>query len=208
MKFLLPKEPAFYEHFKEMSVCLTDIVDIFQDFSANFRDFETYYQRAKDVEHQADSIAHRIINLLNQSFITPFDREDIYRLVHELDDIIDLLENAIHNIYVYDLGERRHFVAEFAPLIKEASLSLNALIKETFETQKYSDSIWKLICVIHDLEDKGDLTYENALRQLFTREPDPIQVIKWKDVLDTLEYIMDVFQKVSNTIEGIVVKSG
>ena len=208
MKFLLPKEPAFYEHFKEMSRCLTDITDIFQDFAANFRDFESYSQRAKDVEHQADSIAHRIINLLNQSFITPFDREDIYRLVHELDDIIDLIENTIHNIDIYDLGQRRDFILEFAPLIKEASTSLNSLIRETFETQKYSDSIWKLICVIHDLEDKGDLVYEKSLRQLFTKEPDPIQVIKWKDVLDTLEYIMDVFQKVSNTIEGIVVKSG
>lgn len=208
MKFFLPKEPAFYEHFKEMSVCLTSITDIFQDFAANFRDFEAYSQQAKDVEHEADSIAHRIINLLNQSFITPFDREDIYRLIHELDDIIDLLENTIHNIFIYDMGQKRDFITQFAPLIKEATVSLNTLIKETFEYQKYTDSIWKLICNIHDLEDKGDLAYEKSLRRLFAEERDPVQVIKWKDVLDTLEYIMDVYQKVSNTIEGMVVKSG
>jgi len=208
MKFLLPKAPAFYEHFKEMSACLTAITNIFEEFAAHFSDFEAYWQKSKAIEHQADTIAHRIINLINQSFITPFDREDIYRLIHELDDIIDLLENTIHNIYIYDMSEKKDFINEFVPLIKEATVSLNILIKECFEYQKYTDSIWKLICTIHDLEDKGDLAYEKALRQLFAEERDPLQVMKWKDILSTLENIMDVYQKVSNTIEGMVVKSG
>jgi len=208
MKFLLPKAPAFYENFQEMSGRLTEITDIFVEFSDRFQDFEAYWQKAKEVEHQADTIAHRIINLINQSFITPFDREDIYQLIHELDDIIDLLENTIHNIYIYNMSDKRDFVGEFAPLVKEATVTLNILIKECFESQKYTDSIWKLICIIHDLEDKGDLTYEKALRRLFAEERDPLQVMKWKDILGTLEHIMDVYQKVSNTIEGMVVKSG
>jgi len=208
MKFLLPKAPAFYEHFKEMSGRLTEITGIFEEFSARFTDFEAYWQKSKEVEHQADIIAHRIINLINQSFITPFDREDIYQLIHELDDIIDLLENTIHDIYIYNMSEKRAFIDEFSPLIREATANLNTLIKECFEYQKYTDSIWKLICVIHDLEDKGDLAYEKALRQLFAEERDPLQVMKWKDILGTLEHIMDVYQKVSNTIEGMVVKSG
>jgi len=208
MKFLLPKAPAFYENFQEMSGRLTEITDIFVEFSDRFQDFEAYWQKAKEVEHQADTIAHRIINLINQSFITPFDREDIYQLIHELDDIIDLLENTIHNIYIYDMSDKRDFVGEFAPLVKEATVTLNILIKECFESQKYTDSIWKLICIIHDLEDKGDLTYEKALRRLFAEERDPLQVMKWKDILGTLEHIMDVYQNISNTIEGMVVKSG
>ncbi len=208
MKFLLPKEPAFYKHFQEMSVCLTDITGIFQNFSRDFRDFETYWHKSKDVEHQADSIAHRIINLLNQSFITPFDREDIYRLIHDLDEIVDLLENTIHNVYIYDVSEKMDFINEFSPLIAEATTSLNELIKECFEYQKYTDSIWKLICVIHDLEDKGDLAYEKALRKLFAEESDPVKIMKWKDILSTLEFIMDAYQRVSNTVEGMVVKNG
>jgi predicted phosphate transport protein (TIGR00153 family) len=208
MKFLLPKEPAFYQHFKEMSACLTDITVIFQDFSRDFRNSESHWHKAKDVEHQADSIAHRIINLLNQSFITPFDREDIYRLIHDLDEIVDLIENTIHNVFIYNVSEKKDFVDEFAPLIKDATVSLNELIKECFEYQKYTDSIWKLICVIHDLEDKGDLAYEKALRRLFVEERDPVQIIKWKDILATLEFIMDAYQRVSNTVEGMVVKNG
>jgi predicted phosphate transport protein (TIGR00153 family) len=208
MKFFLPKEPAFLAHFKDMSVCLCEITSIFKDFTSNFKDFPSYWQRAKEIEHKADAKTHQIISLLNQSFITPFDREDIYQLVHELDDIIDLLEHSIHNIYLFEMSEKKEFLDEFAKLIGSAADALNALLSECFEHQKYTDSIWKLILEIHDLEDEGDLAYEKALRTLFSEEHDPIKIIKWKDILETLEFIMDVFQKVSNTIEGVVVKSG
>jgi hypothetical protein len=208
MKFFLPKEPAFSEHFREMAVCLTDITAVFQEFTGSYKDFENYWLQSKAIEHKADEIAHRIINLINKSFITPFDREDIYRLIHELDDVVDLIENTIHNIYLYGMSEKKEFLNEFSRLIGKATVALNALIKECFEHQKYTDTIWKLILTIHDLEDQGDMAYERAIRALFIEETDPLKVIKWKDILVTLEYIMDVYQKLSNTIEGIVVKSG
>lgn len=206
MKFLLPKAPAFAEHFQEMSLCLTEMTAVFRDFTAEFRDFEKYWLKSKDIEHKADEITHQIINLINKSFITPFDREDIYRLIHEYDDIIDLMENTIHNIYLYEVAEKRPFVDDFARLIGRASVALIALVKETFDKQKYTDEIWKYICEIHDLEDEGDVIYHRTLRLLFKEEKDPIELIKWKDILITLERIMDVFQYMSNTIEGIVVK--
>jgi uncharacterized protein len=207
MRFFLPKEPAFFEHFQEMSVCLTEITSLFQEFAQRFRDFEAYWHRSKDIEHKADSIAHEIINLLNKSFITPFDREDIYRLIHEFDDIIDLIENTIHNIHLFEMTEKKDFINEFSELIAKATIALNTLLAETFKHQKYTDGIWKLICEIHDLEDLGDLSYHRALRALIVEEKDAMQVIKWKDILQTLEHIMDVYQNMSNTIEGIVVKS-
>jgi predicted phosphate transport protein (TIGR00153 family) len=207
MRFFLPKEPAFFEHFQEMSVCLTEITSLFQEFAQRFRDFEAYWHKSKDIEHKADSIAHEIINLLNKSFITPFDREDIYRLIHEFDDIIDLLENTIHNIHLFEMTEKKDFINEFSELIAKATIALNTLLAETFKHQKYTDAIWKLICEIHDLEDLGDVAYHRALRALFVEEKDPVKVIKWKDILQTLEHVMDVYQNMSNTIEGIVVKS-
>ncbi len=206
MKFLLPKAPAFAEHFEEMSVCLAEIADVFHTFSVEFRDFEKYWQKSKEIEHRADDITHGIINLINKSFITPFDREDIYRLIHEYDDIIDLLENTLHNVYLYEVTEKRPFIDEFARLIGRATTALIALVKETFDKQKYTDEIWKEIREIHDLEDEGDVIYHRTLRQLFKEEKDPIELMKWKDILITLERIMDVFQYMSNTVEGIVVK--
>jgi predicted phosphate transport protein (TIGR00153 family) len=207
MRFILPKEPAFSEHFRAMSACLSDITSLLQEAAASFRDFDHYWHRSKEIEHKADGIAHEIINLLNKSFMTPFDREDIYQLIHEFDDVIDLLENTLHNIYLYEVSEKKAFVDDFSVLIGRASKALNTLIQETFEQQKYTDSIWKLIREIHDLEDEGDLVYHRELRNLLREEKDPIQIIKWKDILATLERIMDVYQNISNTVEGIIVKS-
>ena len=206
MKFLLPKEPAFSENFQKMSATLTDITGVFREFARDFRDFESYWRKAKDIEHRADGIAHDIISLINKSFITPFDREDIYQLIHEYDDIIDLLESTLHNIYLYDMTTKKPFVDGFAELIGRATPVLIRLIAEIFEKQKYTDSLWKLIRELHDLEDEGDVIYQQSVRTLFQEEKDPIAVIKWKDILGTLEHIMDVFQNMSNTVEGIVVK--
>ncbi|MCI4446156.1 MAG: DUF47 domain-containing protein [Candidatus Aminicenantes bacterium] len=207
MKFLLPKEPAFAQHFGELSECLSEITEIFYDFSQNFDHSAAYWEKAKQVEHKADQIAHKIIRLLNQCFITPFDREDIYKLVHEIDDIIDLIENAIHNVYLYNLNEKKYFIDEFAVFSKEATKKLNLLITEIFKSQKYTPHIGELILNIHELEDKGDVVYARSLQKLFQEEKDPINIMKWKDVLFILETIMDVYQRVSNTVEGIVVKS-
>ncbi len=206
MRFLLPKEPAFRENFEAMSCSLRDITAVFREFVDKYRDFDLYWQRSKEIEHKADGITHNIIDLLNRSFITPFDREDIYELIHEYDDIIDLLENTIHNIYLYEVPVKKPFMDEFAALIGKASTALTSLIDETFAHQKYTDKIWSLIREIHDLEDEGDNVYHRELRSLLNDEKDPILVIKWKDILATVERIMDVFQNVSNTIEGIVVK--
>ena len=206
MKFLLPKQPAFRENFEAMSECLREITAVFQEFVEKYRDFDLYWQRSKEIEHKADEITHHIIDLLNRSFITPFDREDIYELIHEFDDIIDLLENTIHNIYLYEVPVKKPFMDEFAVLIGKASEALTGLITETFEKQIYTDKIWSLICEIHDLEDEGDVVYHRTLRILLNEEKDAIAIIKWKDILGTLERVMDVFQYMSNTIEGIVVK--
>jgi predicted phosphate transport protein (TIGR00153 family) len=148
-----------------------------------------------------------VISLVNQCIIMPFDREDICSLVRELDEIIGLLEEIINTIYLYEMTERKDFVNEFARFIKEATEKLNALIKECFEKQKYTDLIWQLICDIHNLEGKSDVAYKKELQKVFQEEVDPLKVIKWKDILYTLEFIMDIFLKVSNTIEGIVVQS-
>ena len=206
MKFLLPKEPAFSENFLKMSATLTEITAVLQEFARDFRDFETYWRKAKDIEHKADGVAHVIISLINKSFITPFDREDIYQLIHEFDDIIDLIENPLHSIYLYEVTAKKPFVDGFAELIGRATPVLNALIAEVFRQQKYTESMWRLIRQLHDLEDEGDVIYQQSIRTLFQEEKAPIAVIKWKDILGTLEHIMDVFQNMSNTVEGIVVK--
>ena len=207
MRFLLPKEPAFAEHFKKLNGYLKDIAEVFSEFSKNFDEVHTYAEKASAVESKADEVTHGIISELNKTFITPFDREDIHSLAHEMDDIVDLIENAIHNIDLYQVKSKNPAIDTFARLIVEASQNLDHLIQECFSEKKYTEKATSFIIKIHDLEDEGDSAFQQALKKLFSEEKDPLTVIKWKDLLENLEEIMDKFQSLSNTIESIIVKS-
>lgn len=206
LRFLLPKQPIFFELFSQLSDCLEEMALLFKEFAVSFRDFENYSKRAKEIEHRADTKTHEIIERLNKTFITPFDREDIYLLAHKLDDIIDLIENVIHNIELYHIREKKNVLDEFASLVTEASSVLCKLII-SFQEQKNTPELKGLIVKIHNLEDRGDLIFQKTIEQIFREEKDPMSVIKWKDILENLEEIMDKYQTVSDTIEGIIVKA-
>ena len=207
MNFFLPKQPAFSKYFKELSEFTKQIADQFGEFTQNLKDFEEHSKKAKDIEEKADHVTHQIIIALNKTFITPFDREDIYTLAHEMDDLVDLIDNAIHYMDIYQLSEKKYYIEEFGELIKKAAYCLDELIEECFLKEKYTDKVNTLIVEIHQIEDEADKIFHAALKKLFQEEKDPINVIKWKDIIEDLESIADKFQQVSNTIEGIIVKS-
>lgn len=207
MKFFLPKQPAFSKYFKQLSQLTKDIADLFAEFSKTLNDLQHYSKKAKEIEDQADKITHEIIIELNQTFITPFDREDIYALAHEMDDLVDLIDNAIHYIDIYELTEKKYSIDEFGRLIQLAAHNLDMLIEECFLKEKYTDKANSLIIEIHKAEDEADKIYHHSLKQLFKEEKDPITIIKWKDIIENLEAIADKFQEVSITLEGIIVKS-
>ena len=106
-KYFSPKQNIFFALFKQLSDYLEEMTLLFKEFTTCFKDFEKYSQKAKEIEHQADTKIHEIVDKLNKTFITPFDREDIYLLAHEMDNIIDLIENVIHNIELYQIREKR-----------------------------------------------------------------------------------------------------
>ena len=164
MNFFLPKKSALFNLLKEMEQEHKDMVLLLVEFGNNFNNFETYSKRAKDIEHKADEKTHAIIDWLNRTFVTPIDREDIYLLTHEFDDIVDLIENAIHNIDLYGIAKKISAIDEFIFINK-------------------------------------------AISNVFKEEKDPIMVIKLKDILENLENVMDKYQKVSDIIESIVIKS-
>ncbi|MBI4272417.1 DUF47 domain-containing protein [Candidatus Uhrbacteria bacterium] len=207
MKFFLPKENEFFVLFKKISGAQKEIAKLLKEFAAHFPDGNEYQVRAKEIEHTADSVTHEIIDKLNRTFITPFDREDIYLLTSELDDIVDLIENVIHNVHVYDVKESKAEFEAFADLVIEAAESLDQLLGH-FQDLKKTDLLTKMKIHIHDLEDKGDAIFCEGLHVLFKTEKDPITLLKWKDILEDLEKIMDKYQRVSDIIESIVVKTG
>lgn len=189
-----------------MSANMKDMVALFEEFVGKFDNFENYFHRAEELEHRGDQQTHEIIDHLNQTFITPFDREDIYSLSHELDDVMDLIEKVIHDVHVYKITERIPALEKFLPLIREANACVAELLT-CLEKKKYTPRLLDIKIRVHELEDQGDLLFDEAMAALFKEGKDAITVIKVKDILQDLEDLMDQYQRLSDMIEGIIVKS-
>ncbi len=206
MKFFLPKQSDFFHSFQELSDCFMEITDLFYDFSQTFTDSERFASEAKEIEKRADNIAHKIISELNKTFITPIDREDIYLLAHEFDDLIDLIESVLHDIYMYEINKKFEAAIVFGSLFKKCAEYLDKLF-QCLKQGKYTQEVMDLKIKIHDLEDQGDDVYTESMKILFQKSTDPIETIKMKYVLENLENTMDKCQRVSDIIEGIIIKS-
>lgn len=207
MSIFLPKQSVFFEDLSQLNSYLQDIVKLFSKFAAEFKDFSNYAVKAEEIEHLGDAKTHEIIDKLNKTFITPIDREDIYLLSHQLDDIIDLVEHVIHNIHIYGITQKFPGLDAFTPLMLEASREMGTMLG-CLQKLKYSKELAEVKIRIHVLEDRADETFTEAIKNLFATETNPIAIIKLKDVLECLEHVMDKYQTVCDIIEGIVVKAG
>ncbi|MFA5872245.1 MAG: DUF47 family protein [Parcubacteria group bacterium] len=205
LRFLLPKQSVFCEYIADLAALQQEMALNFHDLANSFCDFEEHAKKAQEIEHRADDKTHEIIHELNHTFIIPFDREDIYKVAQELDDVVDLMENVISNIFVYGIKTKEPALVEFADLIKEASqllVDMSGCLSEL----KYTSRLRELKKKTHNLETQGDKVFRKTISEFFTNGHDPLRVIKWKDILEDLERVMDKYQEVGDTIEGIVVK--
>lgn len=201
----MPKQIKFYELLLDAVGSLKKMSALFVEFAKEFKNHEQYAKRAKEIEHEADTKTHTIIDKLNRTFITPFDREDIYMLAHEMDDIADLIENVMHNIGIYRITKKVKAVEDFALLINEAVIQFEKLML-CLQKQKHNEELVNIKIKIHELEDKGDVIFNNAVVELFEQQTDPVLIMKLKDLFEDMENTMDTLQKVADLVEGIVVK--
>lgn len=204
MNFLLPRKNVFFTLFKDMQGLIQEMSDTFSQVATEFKDFDEFTKKAKYIESKGDAKTREIITLLNKTFITPIDREDIYFLTNDLDDIIDLLENAIRNIELYRIDQNLPAFSKFADQISKASKCLGTLL-DCLAKGKHTQELEQLKITMHEFEDQADWIFEGAIERLF-RETDAITIIKLKDILENLENVMDKFQEVADVIEGILVK--
>jgi uncharacterized protein Yka (UPF0111/DUF47 family) len=204
---LFPKEKKFAPLFKALAADIVSISQLFKELAENYKDFESYKSKAAEIERHADAITYEAIHLLNTAFITPFDREDIHHVVHELDDIVDNLENQFRNIYLYDLVRAPASMQKFSVLIYEASLSLQKLVDKYLDPPTQTPEMSALKKHLHSLENQADELFGEAIHSLFSKSLDPIETIKRKDLLEGMEEVMDKYLAVTNTIENIIVKA-
>lgn len=202
----MPKQLVFFDLLKEIANSQKEMAKLFQEMTQNFKDLPSYAKRAKELEHQTDMKAHELIDKLNKTFVTPIDREDLYMLAHELDEVVDHIENVMQNLVLYEVKEKIPALEKFGYVIAQASHDLEELV-DHFQEQKRTEYLLKLKVKIHEAEDQGDEIYQEAIQKLFREEKDPINLIKWKDILENLEQILDQYQKISDIMEGVIVKS-
>jgi len=200
---LIPKEEQYFDLFVQMTLYIGDAARELRQMLADERqNYSEYSQRIKRLEHACDELTHTISTKLNKSFITPFDREDIYLMSTALDDIVDLIDDAARAIIIFDIGEIRDYARDFASVIERMADQL----REIVATLQKPKNITQRLVEIHRLENDGDDIYHAAVAELFHEERDPLTVIKWKEVYEKLEAAVDRCENVANIIESVIIK--
>jgi predicted phosphate transport protein (TIGR00153 family) len=165
-------------------------------------DLGSYVQQIKSIEHACDNLTHTVSTSLNKTFITPFDREDIYMLSGALDDIVDLIDDAARAVVMYDVKGMTQHARNFAKVIQGMSVQLHEIVK----TLSKPTNITARLVELHRLENEGDDIYHTAIAELFRSQTDPLTVFKWKEIYEKLEAAIDRCENVANIIESVIIK--
>lgn len=199
-----PLETSFYDLFSESAAHLVTGAELLADMLADGPDREDIARRMRDAEHAADETTHEIVKLVNKTFVTPFDREDIYALGSGLDDIMDMMDEAVDLVLLYEVETMpAEFVEQVDVLQRCAEVTAEAMPK--LRSMKSLSDFW---IEINRLENAGDRTHRRTLAKLFAGDYDTLDVLKLKDVAEALEGAIDAFERVANTVEQIAVKEG
>ncbi|MFT0761664.1 DUF47 domain-containing protein [Scrofimicrobium sp. R131] len=199
--------PSFFEILKAQASQLVTAVDLLTTlFNAPEEERYLLRDRLHEVEHEADNLNHSIIRKLNQSFITPFDREDLQALASLLDDCMDLLDEAGDLLVLYNLHDIPEPVFSLLQAQMQVLNQCAFLTAENMPNLKRPQDMREYWVEINRLENDGDKAYRRTLKHLFDTGIDPITVIKLKDVVEVLEKCTDKFEDLGNAIESIAVK--
>ena len=200
---LLPREDEYFTLFSQVTEKIqeasTALVDMMHDNSANF---EAHSRRIKDAEHACDELTHTITTKLNKSFITPFDREDIFTLIVALDDVCDYVDAGSRAVLMYGITEISDHAKHLTKVIQSQAMEIHSAVSMLSKP----DGMNQHIVEIHRLENEADDVYFRAIGALFNNATDPLTVIKWKELYEILENATDRCEMVANIIESVILK--
>lgn len=203
MRFRIrPVETSFYDLFTESANHLIEGAAIVAKLLDPEADKAVLATQMYEAEHAADDTTHNIIKLVNSTFITPFDREDIYSLASSLDDVMDFMEEVVDSTVIYGVTEfPDHFAAQVDVLQRACTVTAEAMPR--LRTMKDLEDFW---IEINRLENEGDKNHRRILADLFDGNYKAMQVLKLKDIVEALEHAIDALEAVANTVEQIAVK--
>ncbi|WP_055483134.1 DUF47 domain-containing protein [Sphaerimonospora sp. CA-214678] len=199
---LTPREDSFYDLFAESANNIVTASRLLVEIISDGSDRDALAEKMRACEHAGDEHTHAIMRRLNESFITPFDREDIYRLASNLDDVVDFMEAAADLIVLYQIERLpKEVVLQVEVLERAAELTADAMPR--LRSMQHLNEYW---IEINRLENQADQVYRRLLAKLFSGEFDTLTVMKMREVIEQLEFAADAFEHVANTIESIAVK--
>ena len=201
---LLPKEDKYFDQFNRLASNIHGSAQLLQKLFSDFGNRATYANQIKELETTCDDITHSIIKQLNQTFITPFDREDIHALASVLDDVIDDIEYIAQRVILYRLDAPTEDATKMTEVLTRMTASLETAVNAL---EKNGDAVLKECAGLHALETEGDNYHHDAVARLFSQETNPIQIIKLKELYEKMERALDKCEDVSNVLETIVLKN-
>jgi uncharacterized protein len=200
-----PQEFNFYELFEKQAAVAVDAAYVFKDMAAKGLD-DSHVTAIRALEHAGDEAAHTILEQLDKTFITPFDREDIHALANELDDVIDQIDTIVNRMRVYRLTSANKDLQEFSGVIEDAVWALARAVNGMRNMKSDRLSIEHSCVEVNRLENVSDVLRDNALADLFDTEKDAIAVIKWKEIFQDAEKVLDQCEDVAHIVRSIVLK--
>jgi len=200
---LIPREVAFFDLFRKAAHNMIEGSRLLKDMMEQFRDPVAQARRIKDIEHIGDGITHDIVRKLNQTFITPIDREDIHDLASAMDDILDLVEAVADRFVVFKVAQPTEAAIKLANILHQSAVAVGTGIDRL--GQPHAD-LSECNVKVNSLENEADRVMRDAISKLFEEEKDPIAVIKWKEIYENFEEGTDRCEDVANILERIALK--
>jgi predicted phosphate transport protein (TIGR00153 family) len=201
---LVPQRRAFFDLYNEAAANAVAIAQKLVDLLDRFPgDGAELVRDVKDLEHEGDRLTHELVDLLNRTFVTPFDRDDMYRLAGAIDDICDHVDEAAGDIGGYGVSAIREPAKQQAQVILRAAGKLSEAVAQL---EGFKDSSRQL-AELRELEDEGDRLMRSAASELFHTETDAVSIIRWKDIYERLEDAVDALENAADVLEAILVKN-
>lgn len=202
---LIPKEEAFYDQFERAAGIVLTAAGLLVEATEHIEKVAEHARRMERLEHDGDQVLHDIMARLNRTFITPIDREDIHQLAAELDDVLDLIEETTERFVLFKVQAMSPTAKEIAQVILQQAEEIHKVIPKLRDMRH--ERIMEHCIEINRLENAGDRLLREAFASLFDGNPDPLTVIKWRELYELMERATDKCEDVANTIEGIVLKN-
>ena len=199
----MPRDGDFFDLFQKQAENIVAGARAFVSMLEHYTGVPEQVQSIKAIEHVGDEITHQIFRKLNQTFITPFDREDIHELCSTMDDVIDLIDAAAGRFVLYRVAAVRPGTIELCKVLAAATEELNAAI----HAMESPDKALHRVIEINRLENESDRICRTLIARLFEEEKKPVEIIKWKEIFEVIETAVDKCEDVSNVIESVILKN-